>query len=679
MTPVGSIRLLVASAGNEFMLDIARIFAEGVSENGVACAVAIDQPPSDGDHPGELQIVVAPHEYFPLFIEKHFSRSARKAMLRGTYVLNVEQPGSQWFELACGYARRASGILDISRSGAEEFARRGLRAWHVPLAYAACMRADAIPDIPERPIDLLFLGHQSPRREWFLSSHADLFARYRCRFILADVTRPRHRATPGYYAGQERSRLVAASKILLNVHSTDRPYFEAHRALLAIANGCLLISESSKFTEPLVNREHFIMSLLDELPSLCAFYLEHLDKLEAITARAREFVLETHSAARICGDLLRTLEAAPAAPPVRPALVGLAPLPPAASEPARREAVVGRIELARARRATGEPVWDTVTNSPYPTAAPPSVSVIVTLYNYAHHVNECLASVGRTDPSALPHGFEVVVVEDASTDHSAQVVERFMQDADFPLLLVKKRVNTGLADARNIGIELARAPYVFVLDADNWIYPSCLPSLFQALLDSDCAAAYGLISRFDDATGQRRGLLSIYEWSVPALLRGPYIDAMAMFRCDVLREIGGYALELIRYGWFGWEDYDLWLTLAQAGHRCQLVPEILSSYREHPSSMIHATNRTAAEIAKYFHTKFAPLIQQYPDLDQYFGFPRSPAGAPTLMPAADPDPPDPERMHYAELERRLAGVYASMSWRITAPLRFAYRVLRGWR
>ena len=48
------------------------------------------------------------------------------------------------------------------------------------------------------------------------------------------------------------------------------------------------------------------------------------------------------------------------------------------------------------------------------------------------------------------------------------------------------------------------------------------------------------------------------------LVEFPYIDAMAMFDREQLIKIGGYDNELYKLGWFGWEDYDLWLRIAGA-------------------------------------------------------------------------------------------------------------------
>ena len=71
-------------------------------------------------------------------------------------------------------------------------------------------------------------------------------------------------------------------------------------------------------------------------------------------------------------------------------------------------------------------------------------------------------------------------------------------------------------------------------------------------------------------------------------MRLPYVDAMALFDRRALLDVDGYSTD---HPWMGWEDYDLWLKLAAAGKRIALVPEVLTSYRVHPASMIHDTNR----------------------------------------------------------------------------------------
>lgn len=248
----------------------------------------------------------------------------------------------------------------------------------------------------------------------------------------------------------------------------------------------------------------------------------------------------------------------------------------------------------------------------------PAVSVVITLYNYSAYIRECLDSVRASRTDGLPGGFEVVVVDDASTDQSAAIVEEYMIAHPLPIRLLKNPVNRGLADARNAGLHAARAPFVFILDADNRIRPDCLPVHYKVMTAGDYALVYGHINRFDHATGKSLGTMSKTEWDIRELITHPCIDAMAMLRKEAVLRVGGYSTE---YGVTlpqGWEDYDLCLKLAQAGYRGKMIPLVLSDYRAHSASMINDTNRFRRELALYFNRKFHALSRQYPDMPQMF-------------------------------------------------------------
>ena len=268
--------------------------------------------------------------------------------------------------------------------------------------------------------------------------------------------------------------------------------------------------------------------------------------------------------------------------------------------------------------------WDVVANDASRASERPAVSVVITLFNYSAYIRGCLDSVKASQD--VPGRFEVVVVDDGSTDSSAAVVEEYMRSSPMPICLVKKRANSGLADARNIGLFTARAPLVFILDADNEIRVECLLAHYQALansaMNSNCAMAYGIINRFDGDTRKSLTQQPDGEWDVRTLLSRPYIDAMAMVRKEVVQKVGGYSTE---YGTIlpqGFEDYDLWLKLAQAGYSGKFIPQVLSDYRVHSASMLKTTWPFQRELATYFLRKFHVLVQQHGDLPTYFGVSR---------------------------------------------------------
>ena len=242
-------------------------------------------------------------------------------------------------------------------------------------------------------------------------------------------------------------------------------------------------------------------------------------------------------------------------------------------------------------------------NAAWPHCAAPTVSVVISLFNYAAYIGECLASVAATDAKNLPGGFEIIVVDDASTDDSVSRTEKFMATSPLPICLIKKNSNSGVASARNLGLQAARASFVFILDADNFIRPHCLSVHYHALASSACALVYGTINRFDHATRQSAGTLSDREWSVRELVARPYIDTMVMLRKDVVLRVGGYSAELT-----GWQDYDLCLKLALAGHSAQWIQETLSDYRVHAAAMNRTTQLHQRELSTYFAKKFFPLV-----------------------------------------------------------------------
>jgi GT2 family glycosyltransferase len=665
-----TVRIFVAAAGNEFMLDIAAAFRDGFVEAGCHCSVEADGRPSP-ESANDLQFVLAPHEYFLLSPAHTLEEHERAALLKSCHLINVEQPGSSWFELAAGYARQAGGVFDINRDGVDEFRCRGIAAAYAPLGLVPALPGPRPLPMAERPIDVLLMGHASPKREEFIARHGAFFSNPRCRVVLADVARPRRVGTPGYYSGDDRTRLLASSRILLNVHSAERSYFEGHRALLALANGCLLVTETSRHTDPLEAGRHFVMAPLDELVSVCETYLSDPAQLEYIAGAGRRFAAESMTMAATCRAMLDVVQ--------RNISMGssVGTQPKSAFDlAAARTAVMSRLQESLERRRNGAPDWRLITNEAYERSEQPAVSVLVTLHNYEDHIAECLASVTRSE--APPGGVELVVVDDASTDGSGSVAERLVHEMGLPAVVVRKNLNTGLADARNVAIELARGDAVFVLDADNWIYPTCLKRLHAELVDGGLAATYGMLQRFSGDTGQPLGLLSKYDWSVADLVRGPYIDAMALFDRRAVLDAGGYATELIAHGWFGWEDYALWLAFAQRGYQCRLVPFVAGAYRVHHASMIHRTNTSTDQIALYLREKFSDLVAEYPDLERYFGFP-APVAARISRPAAvgldHTIETDGERI--SDLERQIGELRDSMSWRVTAPLRFVYRVLTG--
>jgi hypothetical protein len=308
---IEKVELFITSLGNWFMTEIAQIFQEGFLSQGLPAEIIADQLP-DLDAKKVLQIIVAPHEYYPLFLEQEVDSEICIKITKNVYFLTVEQPGSSWFEIPCQYGKHVKGIFDINVLGVEEFKFRKIPVIHTPLGYSAAMqaKADVNGQSTQKSTDILFFGSHSPRRELFISRNASFFNQYRCKLIFARLDKPRLKTTAGFYADDARNVMLRSSKILINIHSSDRTYFEWHRALLAIANRCLFVSELSDHIDPLVDGKHLVLSPLEDLAAACEYYLQNENLRAAIAENAYNFVTKHLNSSQVCQSLLNSLNGA---------------------------------------------------------------------------------------------------------------------------------------------------------------------------------------------------------------------------------------------------------------------------------------------------------------------------------------------------------------------------------
>lgn len=103
----------------------------------------------------------------------------------------------------------------------------------------------------------------------------------------------------------------------------------------------------------------------------------------------------------------------------------------------------------------------------------PILSIIVPVYNVEPYLERCLLSCLHQD---IPHDdYEIIVVNDGSTDGSLQVAERIAKENDNILLLNKK--NGGASSARNHGLQKASGKYIMFVDADDYLFENVLNDL----------------------------------------------------------------------------------------------------------------------------------------------------------------------------------------------------------
>ena len=106
----------------------------------------------------------------------------------------------------------------------------------------------------------------------------------------------------------------------------------------------------------------------------------------------------------------------------------------------------------------------------------PKISVVVPMYNTEQHVMQCLKSI----EAQTYRDYEVIIINDGSTDNSARVVEGFIAERNLQNYVIINRKNAGPSSARNAGLDYASGEWVTFIDSDDWVEPHFLQSLVDA-------------------------------------------------------------------------------------------------------------------------------------------------------------------------------------------------------
>ena len=105
----------------------------------------------------------------------------------------------------------------------------------------------------------------------------------------------------------------------------------------------------------------------------------------------------------------------------------------------------------------------------------PAVSIVIPMYNAEKYIGACLDSIFAqtfTD-------FEVIVVDDCSTDNSVKVVENYFSTFRDKLKLIRRKINSGgEGTPRNMGVGISRGEYISFIDSDDMISPTALEELY---------------------------------------------------------------------------------------------------------------------------------------------------------------------------------------------------------
>lgn len=227
------------------------------------------------------------------------------------------------------------------------------------------------------------------------------------------------------------------------------------------------------------------------------------------------------------------------------------------------------------------------------------ISIIMPVYNAAPFLKEAVESILNQSF----RDFELIVVDDASTDASLEILLSY----DDPRIVVLKNVmNIGNYPSRNKGMSVAKGKYICVMDADDMAMPDRLDVQFRFLETHPdilaCGSAYRIMG-----DNRIHTCLQDYESVRKALLvNNCFLHPSIFFRAEVLNKTGLYDERYVYAS-----DYDFICKMALIGPVVNLS-EVLMQYRWHPGQITQAHRKEQKKYANVIRRNYqGQMIKRY--------------------------------------------------------------------
>ncbi|TDV24052.1 glycosyltransferase involved in cell wall biosynthesis [Paraburkholderia caballeronis] len=194
------------------------------------------------------------------------------------------------------------------------------------------------------------------------------------------------------------------------------------------------------------------------------------------------------------------------------------------------------------------------------------VSIVVPCFNQERFIGETLQSVAAQGY----RDWECIVVDDGSTDGSADIIASFVQSD--PRFRYIHKPNSGVAASRNLGFAHATGSYFLPLDGDDRLHPDFLASVMDCFGRHPAATLVHCRTRL---FGAKNRIWRLPDYSYEKLLLQNMLVNSAVFRRDAFERSGGYSEEMVH----GFEDWEFYVRLLDPQSEVRLVKKPLFYYR----------------------------------------------------------------------------------------------------
>ena len=202
------------------------------------------------------------------------------------------------------------------------------------------------------------------------------------------------------------------------------------------------------------------------------------------------------------------------------------------------------------------------------------VSIITPMYNSEATIAETIKSVLAQTYSE----WEMVIVDDCSTDASASIVKKY-QNIDKRIHYYKREKKSSVANARNYAIKMSKGHYLAFLDSDDLWEKDKLQKQVSFMEKNNVSFCYSACATIDEnsrKTGKIRWIKSYADYAI--LLKGNFIPCLTVVLEKKL-------FDKIEFPEIKHEDYAVWLSILKTGIKAYGINEVLAYYRVNSKSV----------------------------------------------------------------------------------------------
>jgi cellulose synthase/poly-beta-1,6-N-acetylglucosamine synthase-like glycosyltransferase len=246
------------------------------------------------------------------------------------------------------------------------------------------------------------------------------------------------------------------------------------------------------------------------------------------------------------------------------------------------------------------------------------VSFLLPAYNEERIIGRTIESIDRAS-SKYNGKTEIVVVNDGSTDNTAEVIATAMRNLKYASGKALAIPNSGKGFALTYGLERTSGDVVYRIDSDSVLHEDAISPIVNHFRDPAVGSVSGLILPLEEETAYQKSVVLLHIIFMFVIRRAQELadsilvqsGAFSVFRKDALVKVGGWADNMLG------EDGEITTRLARAGYRNEFEPDSLV-YSEVPNTLHSILNQRARWAAGYFHARGSNLVHA-----MEFKYPRS--------------------------------------------------------